>query len=154
MVLVQCFEKNSEISSTSAGERSVMDGLPMLTMGSQLEVVVLTRWALLQKLWERAQLSGHFIPSPDIGLNYKPRIFKVVMQVMWCINSYLVKTSVKKTRVPILFLQLLILYHQITPSSLTCCSRCFSDLLILFPDTLLYLVKNSPRLNLKNLPPF
>lgn len=34
------------------------------------------------------------------------------------------------------------------------CSSCFSGLSILFPETLLYLVKNSPRLNLSNLPPF
>ena len=35
-----------------------------------------------------------------------------------------------------------------------CCSSCFSGLSILFPETLLYSVKNSPRLDLSNLPPF
>lgn len=90
-----------------------------------------------------------FTPSPDLEVNYQPRIFKLIMQVMQCINSYLVKTFVKK-QVHQCFLQLLILYHQITPSWLTCCPSCFSGLSILFPDTLLYLVKNSPRLNLRN----
>lgn len=93
-----------------------------------------------------------FLPVLMQDSKCQPSIFKMIMRAMQCINSYLVKPLVKKKKkVPTLSAVIYSVLAKIL-HVLLAVPVFFSDLSILFPETLLYLVKNSPRLNLSNLP--
>lgn len=94
-----------------------------------------------------------FLPVLMQDSKCQPSIFKMIMRAMQYINSYLVKPLVKKKKkVPTLSAVIYSVLAKILHVLLAVPVVFFSDLSILFPETLLYLVKNSPRLNLSNLP--